>query len=259
MIGDRSRFPERLQEKIRKAEELMAGNSGLVLNIAANYGGRWDITQAAQTLALQVQQGTLLPENITEESFTSLLSTAGLPDVDLLIRTGGDHRISNFLLWQLAYAELYFTPVLWPDFDEQVFSEAIASFANRDVVSGVLVNRYAPCWPIFPNLLAVEEVSFAKTKNYNSIASDPAGHWLDVFPASAVLYGWCCGTFLLAGREWGRFVLRDRPHRSPLGVLLALTLWLELPHCCYLVLLDLWCRLSSMLGLSGGVSLWSWC
>lgn len=132
VIGDRSRFSERLQEKIRKAEELTVGNSGLVLNIAANYGGRWDIAQAAQTLALQVQQGTLLPENITEESFTSLLSTAGLPDVDLLVRTGGDHRISNFLLWQLAYAELYFTPVLWPDFDEQVFSEAIASFASRE-------------------------------------------------------------------------------------------------------------------------------
>ena len=132
VIGDRSRFSERLQEKIRKAEELTVGNSGLVLNIAANYGGRWDIAQAAQALALQVQQGALLPENITEESFTSLLSTAGLPDVDLLVRTGGDHRISNFLLWQLAYAELYFTPVLWPDFDEQVFSEAIASFASRE-------------------------------------------------------------------------------------------------------------------------------
>lgn len=132
VIGERSRFSERLQEKIIKAEELTAGNSGLVLNIAANYGGRWDIVQAARALACRVQAGELKPDEITEEGITTLVSTADLPDVDLLIRTGGDHRISNFLLWQLAYAELFFTPVLWPDFDEQVFSDAIASFASRE-------------------------------------------------------------------------------------------------------------------------------
>ena len=132
VIGERSRFSERLQEKILKAEELTAGNSGLVLNIAANYGGRWDIVQAARALACKVQEGQLKPDEITEEGITALVSTSDLPDVDLLIRTGGDHRISNFLLWQLAYAELYFTPVLWPDFDEQVFSDAIASFASRE-------------------------------------------------------------------------------------------------------------------------------
>ena len=100
--------------------------------MAANYGGRWDITQAAAALAVEVQAGHLAPEQIDEDALARHLSTHGLPDVDLLIRTGGDHRISNFVLWQAAYAELYFTPVLWPDFDAVVFSEAIASFASRE-------------------------------------------------------------------------------------------------------------------------------
>ncbi len=132
VVGDRSRFSRRLQDKIAAAEALTAANTGLILNIAANYGGRWDITEAARALAQQVQRGELDADAISESMLNDRLSTHGLPDVDLLIRTGGDHRISNFLLWQLAYAELYFTPALWPDFDETLFSEAVASFASRE-------------------------------------------------------------------------------------------------------------------------------
>lgn len=132
ITGERSRFSSRLQDKVAAAEALTANNTGLILNVAANYGGRWDITQAAAALAVEVQAGHLAPEQIDEDALARHLSTHGLPDVDLLIRTGGDHRISNFVLWQVAYAELYFTPVLWPDFDAVVFSEAIASFASRE-------------------------------------------------------------------------------------------------------------------------------
>ena len=132
IIGERSRFSERLQQKVAAAEALTADNTGLVLNVAANYGGRWDITQAAMAMTQALQRGELTAEQIGEETLGRYLSTQGLPDVDLMIRTGGDHRISNFLLWQAAYAELYFTPVLWPDFDDVVFSEAIASFASRE-------------------------------------------------------------------------------------------------------------------------------
>ena len=132
ITGERSRFSSRLQDKVAAAEALTANNTGLILNVAANYGGRWDITQAAAALAVEVQAGHLAPEQIDEDALARDLSTHGLPDVELLIRTGGDHRISNYVLWQAAYAELYFTPVLWPDFDAVVFSEAIASFASRE-------------------------------------------------------------------------------------------------------------------------------
>ncbi|MCC4263602.1 di-trans,poly-cis-decaprenylcistransferase [Oceanimonas baumannii] len=132
IIGDRSAFAPHLQCKINDAESLTANNTGLTLNIAANYGGRWDITQAAQQLAGRVQQGELTPEAITEELINEHIQLADLAPVDLLIRTGGEQRISNFLLWQLAYAELYFTPVLWPDFGEEAFSDAIAAFVSRE-------------------------------------------------------------------------------------------------------------------------------
>ena len=104
----------------------------MILNIAANYGGRWEIAQACQQLARQVADGKLMPEDIDEARISQNLSTTDLSDVDLLIRTGGDHRISNFLLWQIAYAELFFTSVLWPDFGEDQFMEAIASFVSRE-------------------------------------------------------------------------------------------------------------------------------
>ncbi|WP_108652056.1 polyprenyl diphosphate synthase [Dongshaea marina] len=132
IIGDLSRFSDRLRKKIAQAEALTENNSGLQLNVAANYGGRWDITQASRALALKVQQGTLAVDDIDEALLSQHICMSELAPVDLLIRTGGDCRISNFLLWQLAYAELYFTPLLWPDFDDAAFSEAVASFVRRE-------------------------------------------------------------------------------------------------------------------------------
>ena len=132
IVGDISRFNVRLQERIRRAEELTQQNTGLTLNIAANYGGRWDIIHGVKKLAEQVQQGNLLPEHIDEESLTPHLCLNDLPPVDLVIRTGGEHRISNFLLWQIAYAEFWFTDILWPDFDEHVFEGALNAFAQRE-------------------------------------------------------------------------------------------------------------------------------
>ncbi|MCE2571466.1 polyprenyl diphosphate synthase [Motilimonas eburnea] len=132
IIGDLSAFSARLQEKIHQAELLTKDNTGLVLNIAANYGGRWQIAHAAQQLCQQVQQGTLTVADINEQNLDKQLKDLPLSDVDLMIRTGGEQRISNFLLWQLAYAELYFTDTLWPDFDEASFAKALASFGNRE-------------------------------------------------------------------------------------------------------------------------------
>ncbi len=131
VIGDITAFDEKLISKIRKAEALTADNDRLVLNIAANYGGRWDIVNAAKQLAVQVQQGEIAPEQIDENCFNSKISTYEMPELDLLIRTGGEHRISNFLLWQCAYAELYFTDVLWPDFNEDAFQSAVNDFKSR--------------------------------------------------------------------------------------------------------------------------------
>lgn len=132
VVGAKDRFSPRLQEQIRQAEAATAENSALQLNIAANYGGRWDLTQAARQLATQVQRGELNPSDIDEERLGTELCLAGQPQPDLLIRTGGDIRISNFLLWQLAYAELYFSEVLWPDFDEQEFARAVDCFVRRE-------------------------------------------------------------------------------------------------------------------------------
>ena len=132
VIGDTSRFSPRIQERIRRSETLTANNSGLTLNIAANYGGRWAIIEGVKKLAEQVQEGLLRPDQITEESLTSQLCMQELAPVDLVIRTGGEHRISNFLLWQIAYAEFYFTDVLWPDFDEHVFEGALNAFSLRE-------------------------------------------------------------------------------------------------------------------------------
>ena len=132
IIGDTSRFSPRIQERIRRSEALTENNDGLTLNIAANYGGRWDIIEGVKKLAEQVQEGLLCPDQITEESLTSQLCMQELAPVDLVIRTGGEHRISNFLLWQIAYAEFYFTDVLWPDFDEHVFEGALNAFSLRE-------------------------------------------------------------------------------------------------------------------------------
>jgi undecaprenyl diphosphate synthase len=131
-IGERRNLPVRLQSRIAGAEERTAGNGGLNLQVAVSYGGRWDIVQAAQSLARECSSGSMRPEEISEARFAASLSLAGLPDPDLHIRTGGEHRISNFLLWQLAYAELYFTQRLWPDFTAADLGEALAFFASRE-------------------------------------------------------------------------------------------------------------------------------
>ena len=120
-----------MQEKIASAEHLTFDNTGLNVVIAANYGGRWEITDAVRRLASQVVDGTINPEEITTEVFASNLNLADLPEPDLFIRTGGEKRISNFLLWQLAYTELYFTDTLWPDFDETELEEAIKDYSGR--------------------------------------------------------------------------------------------------------------------------------
>lgn len=131
VIGDKSHFSNRLQEKIAEAERLTANNTGLTLNVAANYGGHWDILQAAKTLALQVQQGRIEVDAITEELFADHLSLAGQPMPDLCIRTGGEQRISNFLLWQFAYTEFYFSADFWPDFDRAALEAAFENFSQR--------------------------------------------------------------------------------------------------------------------------------
>lgn len=128
VVGDRSRFAPELQAMIRAAEVQTAGNDRLTLHVCANYGGRWDITQAVNRLVLAH------PERVgayTEQDLEPFLCFSGVPEPDLFIRTGGEERISNFLLWQLAYTELYFTPTLWPDFNQDAFVEAIRSFQKR--------------------------------------------------------------------------------------------------------------------------------
>ncbi|MFC1749638.1 isoprenyl transferase [Pseudomonadota bacterium] len=131
VIGDRSRFSDKLQAQISQAEEETAGNSGLSLCVAANYGGKWDITQAVQQVATKVKAGEVDVSDIDEALINQHISMADLPEPDLFIRTGGEQRISNFLLWQLAYSELYFTDVLWPDFKKEELDHAIESFAGR--------------------------------------------------------------------------------------------------------------------------------
>ena len=131
VIGDISAFSEKLQRRISEAEELTKDNDGLLLNIAANYGGRWDIVNALKKVATDVKQGDIAIDDISEESLDGYLSFAGIPEPDLFIRTGGEERISNFLLWHLAYTELYFTDVLWPDFDKEELQKAIVSFSKR--------------------------------------------------------------------------------------------------------------------------------
>ncbi|SFU39076.1 Undecaprenyl pyrophosphate synthetase [Xenorhabdus koppenhoeferi] len=132
VIGDISRFSSRLQERIRRSVELTTGNTGLQLNIAANYGGRWDLLQGVKQIADKVKASELAPEEITEATIGSFINLNQQPEVDLVIRTGGEHRISNFLIWQIAYAELYFTDILWPDFDEIAFEGAINAFSKRE-------------------------------------------------------------------------------------------------------------------------------
>ena len=130
-LGDLEQLPEGLQQLIQDATDRTASNTGIRFNVCTNYGGRRELVRAARLLAEQVARGELDPEAIDEQAFASKLLTAGEPDPDLLIRTSGEQRISNFLLWQLAYAELHITDVLWPDFDEAALVTALMDFQNR--------------------------------------------------------------------------------------------------------------------------------
>jgi len=130
-IGARERLQKRLLRKIGVAEEKTRDNTGLTLNIAVSYGGRWDTVNAARLLAERVAEGLLQPADIDEDMFAQSLALAGSPDPDLLIRTGGEQRISNFLLWNLAYSELFFCDCLWPDFTTETFDKALEFFASR--------------------------------------------------------------------------------------------------------------------------------
>ena len=131
-IGDRGALGRELTRSMADAESLTAANPGLGLSVAVAYGGRWDIAHACRSLAVDVAAGTLAPADITETRLAARLALAGLPDPDLLIRTGGERRVSNFLLWNLAYAELYFTDVLWPEFSSADFEAALEFFAQRE-------------------------------------------------------------------------------------------------------------------------------
>jgi undecaprenyl diphosphate synthase len=131
-IGERSRFSEDILKRMREAEQRTARNTRLHLTIAASYGGRQDIAAAARAIAEDVAAGRLRPEQIDERSFGRYTALSDLPPPDLFIRTGGDRRISNFLLWQLAYTELWFTDILWPELDASVLQAAVDDFANRE-------------------------------------------------------------------------------------------------------------------------------
>ena len=131
-IGERSRFSDRLQRLMQQSERLTAANTRATVVIAVDYGGRWDITQATQQLAARVKEGAIEPADITPEMLEAKLQGNDLPAPDLCIRTGGDARISNFMLWQFAYSELYFTPTLWPDFGELEFARALSDYSRRE-------------------------------------------------------------------------------------------------------------------------------
>ena len=142
-IGNRLSLPVRLQSRMLQAEELTAGNPGLKLQLAVSYGGRWDILNATQRVAKLCSDGSLSPAKISETVFADGLQLAGLPEPDLFIRTGGEHRISNFLLWDLAYTELYFTDGLWPDFDADALAGALERYSTRERRYGLTAEQLA--------------------------------------------------------------------------------------------------------------------
>lgn len=131
-IGDTDRLPEQARNKFLECIRQTSGNTGLKMVIALSYSSRWELTHAMQLVAEDVKNGQLLPEQVTEATVEQYLTTAGMPDPDLLIRTSGELRISNFLLWQLAYSELYFTDLLWPDFTVEEFYRAIVDYQHRE-------------------------------------------------------------------------------------------------------------------------------
>ena len=131
-IGDLTTLPKNCQRELAEATDLTKGGTRMTLVLALSYSGRWDLTQATQRLAADVAAGRLQPEAVTEATVTNYLATAGIPDPELLVRTSGEQRISNFLLWQLAYTELYIMPVLWPDFRRSHFREALRAYQGRE-------------------------------------------------------------------------------------------------------------------------------
>ena len=132
VIGDRTGLPPEMQQKIAMLEEESTKNDGLHFQVALNYGGRDEIVRAVKKLAEQVKAGTLSPEEIDEEILSQTLDTKGIPDPDLMIRTSGELRLSNYLIWQLAYTEFYFTDVLWPDFCAKELAKAVEYYNGRD-------------------------------------------------------------------------------------------------------------------------------
>jgi undecaprenyl diphosphate synthase len=142
-IGDLDHLPTSCQKALREGMDRTASNDGITLILALSYSSRWEITNAMRKIAQQVADGTLKPEEIEHDHINQGLSTAGIPDPELLIRTSGEHRISNFLLWQIAYTELYFTNVFWPDFRKEHFYEAILSYQNRERRFGMVTEQIA--------------------------------------------------------------------------------------------------------------------
>ena len=138
VIGDRSRLKDDIVKAIEELEEKSKNNNGLNFQVALNYGGRDEITRAVRNIAQQVKDGTLKVEDINQDTISSCLDTADIPDPDLMIRTSGELRISNYLLWQLAYAELYFTSIAWPDFKEEQLYEALLDYQKRNRRFGAL-------------------------------------------------------------------------------------------------------------------------
>jgi undecaprenyl diphosphate synthase len=131
-IGDLNNLPVKSRDELMKAIEDTSGNNGLRLVLALSYSSRWEIVKAARSLAQNVSDGLMTAEEINNDSFTSALTTASIPDPELLIRTSGEYRVSNFLLWQIAYSELYFTPTLWPDFSKEEFYKAVVDYQGRE-------------------------------------------------------------------------------------------------------------------------------
>jgi undecaprenyl diphosphate synthase len=151
VIGDRTMIPDDVQKTIDDTMELTRANRGMTMTVALSYSGKWDITQACRSIALRVKEGSLDPEAIDEHLFNSFLSTASMPDPDLLIRTSGESRISNFMLWQTAYTEIFFTKTLWPDFRRSQLYDAIREFRNRERRFGQISEQLRANTQVKPN------------------------------------------------------------------------------------------------------------
>jgi undecaprenyl diphosphate synthase len=151
VIGDLSRLSSSLRSLIMETKSMLQGNTGLILNIAVSYGARSEIARAVAAIAAQVELGVLRPDQVDQNLISSFLDTSGLPDPDLVIRTSGEMRISNFLLWQSAYAEFYFSPVMWPDFTKEEFAKALEAFSGRErrfgLTSAQILSSEAPVVP----------------------------------------------------------------------------------------------------------------